>query len=110
MELQTRKHISHWGLTIEASVKELTDILGKPDHDSNEGKPLDGNFVWHGILMGEETDEQAFLFDVYDYNSIRPFGENEVTEWRINSDGAFSGLKVKDYLIEHLNKLRNGKD
>lgn len=99
--------LSHWGLTIDASVGELQSILGEPEHKNNEGKPLDGNYFWHGILMGEETDEQAYLFDIYDYNSIRPFGDNEMIEWRINTDGAFSGLRVKDYLIEKLLKLRH---
>ena len=107
--METRKHISHWGLTIEASVKELIEVLGKPDFEKNEGEPTTNNYVWHGILMGEETDEQAYLFDVYDYLSIVKFDENEMVQWRINSDGAFNGLKVKDYLIEKLIKLRHGK-
>ena len=110
MQILTREHISYWGLNIKATVKELSNILGNPEFENNEGEPTTNNYVWHGILLGEETDEQALLYDVYDYLSIVKFNENEMVEWRINSDGAFNGLKIKDFLIEKLTKLRNGKD
>lgn len=98
--------LSHWGLSIKASVRELWSILGAPEYENNEGEPTHSNYLWHGILMGEETDEQAYLFDIYDHEPTEKLLRDEQVEWRINTDGAFSGLRVKDYLIEKLLKLR----
>lgn len=96
-------HISYWGLTINASVRELWDILGSPDEENNEGEPTHCNYCWHGIY---ENGEDVLLFDVYDYLSKDKFLKDEQVQWRINASGAFNSLRVKDYLIEKLNSLR----
>lgn len=103
-----KQHISHWGLTITASVRELWRAIGAPEQMSNDGDPTYSNFVWHGMVQTE--DDEFLLYDVYDYLSKEKFLKDEQIEWRINAEGSFASLRVKDFLIERLNKVRNEKE
>ena len=96
-----RSNLTFWGLTIKSNVIELCSVLGEYEHDYNTDIP-----VWYGIFLGEETDEQALLFDVYYSGDSRKFLKDELLEWRINSEGSFNCLKIKDFLIEKLLNLR----
>ncbi len=100
-------HISYWGLTITASVKELWEMLGSPEIENNEGDATHSNYCWNLLLDVGEGD--MLLCDVYDYLSNEKFLKDEQIEWRINAVGSFASLRVKDFLMEKLNNLRNAK-
>lgn len=98
----TKQHISFWGLTIKATVKELRELLGEPEYADNEINQ------WHGLLDIVENGDML-LYDLYNYNAKEKLLNDEEIEWRINGDGLYSCLMIKDYLTEKILKLRNEK-
>jgi len=73
---QSLNGTSFHDIVIEATVKELKQILGEPEYDSNDGQDK-VNFEW---VM--ETDS-GDVFTVYDYKEYRPLYETEMIKWHI---------------------------
>lgn len=67
---------SFHGSTINATVNELTAILGKPDCYTNDGEDK-VNFEWE-----METDN-GDIFTVYDWKEYRPLDKDEIIRWHI---------------------------
>lgn len=62
--------------TIITSVKQLTEILGEPCYDGNDGEDK-VNYEW---IM--ETDD-GDVFTVYDWKEYRSINETERIRWHI---------------------------
>jgi len=68
---------SFHGVTIRATVDQLTKAFGEPD-DNNTGEDK-VNFVWD-----METDEGE-VFCIYDWKEYRPIGRDEFVTWHIGA-------------------------
>ena len=68
---------SFHGVTIRATVDQLTKAFGEPD-DNNTGEDK-VNFVWD-----METDEGE-VFTIYDWKEYRPIGKDEFVTWHIGA-------------------------
>ena len=83
------------GVTIRATVEQLTNAFGDPTMDSNWGDDK-VNFEWE-----METDEGE-VFTIYDWKEGRPLGLNDYITWHI---GARSKSVANDAEREILKKL-----
>ena len=85
---------SFHGVTIRASVEQLTKAFGEP-YDNNTGEDK-VNFEWE-----METDE-GDVFTIYDWKEGRPLRSDETVTWHI---GAKSKAVSYDAENEILKKL-----
>ena len=69
---------SFQGVTIFASVQDLTRAFGEPTIQDNTGEDK-VNFVWD-----LETDDEE-VFTIYDWKEYRELDLNEQIEWHIGS-------------------------
>ena len=69
---------SFHGVTIRATVEQLTKAFGEPTMDSNWGDDK-VNFEWE-----METDEGE-VFTIYDWKYYRPLSSDEIVTWNIGS-------------------------
>ena len=68
---------SFHGVTIRATVDQLTKAFGEPD-DNNTGEDK-VNFVWD-----METDEGE-VFTIYDWKEYRPLQRDQYVTWHIGA-------------------------
>jgi hypothetical protein len=68
---------SFHGVTIRATVDQLTKAFGEP-YDNNSGDDK-VNFEWD-----METDEGE-VFTIYDWKNYRPIGRDEIVTWNIGA-------------------------
>ena len=75
---QSASGTSFQGVTIFASVQDLTRVLGEPDYSSNTGEDK-VNFEW--CMETEEGD----VFTTYDWKYHRKLDLNETIEWHVGA-------------------------
>jgi hypothetical protein len=68
---------SFHGVTIRATVNQLTKAFGEPD-DNNTGEDK-VNFVW------DMETEDGEVFTIYDWKEGRPLGKDEFVTWHIGA-------------------------
>ena len=88
---------------INASVNDLTKVLGEPQYDANHGTDKI-NFEW----MMELND--GSVFTVYDYKEYRPLDKREIIGWHI---GGLNGLvteRAKGFIKEALSGVKDEWD
>jgi len=68
---------SFYGITIRASVDQLTKAFGEPENNNTGEDKV--NFVWD-----METDEGE-VFTIYDWKEYRPLGRDEFVTWHIGA-------------------------
>ena len=88
---------------INASVNDLTKVLGEPQYDANHGTDK-VNFEW----MMELND--GSVFTVYDYKEYRVLDKREIIEWHV---GGLNGLvteRAKGFIKEALNGVKDEWD
>ncbi len=92
MKKNNNRHLtngtSFHGQVIEATVQELRDIFGEPDHEQNDGSDK-SNFDWSGVT----SDGQVFT--VYDWKEYRKLPEHEVIEWHIGGHSMLATINAK---------------
>ena len=77
---------SFHGITIRATVEQLTKAFGDPTMDSNWGDDK-VNFEW------EMETEDGEVFTIYDWKYYRPLKLDEYVIWHI-------GAKVNQFVIQ----------
>ena len=88
---------------INASVNDLTKVLGEPQYDANHGTDKI-NLEW----MMELND--GSVFTVYDYKEYRVLDKREIIEWHI---GGLNGLvteRAKGFIKEALSGVKDEWD
>ena len=88
---------------INASVNDLTKVLGEPQYDANHGTDK-VNFEW----MMELND--GSVFTVYDYKEYRVLDKREIIEWHV---GGLNGLvteRAKGFIKEALSGVKDEWD
>ena len=88
---------------INASVNDLTKVLGEPQYDANHGTDKI-NFEW----MMELND--GSVFTVYDYKEYRVLDKREIIEWHV---GGLNGLvteRAKGFIKEALSGVKDEWD
>ena len=75
---QSTDFTSFHGVTIRASVEQLTKAFGDPSMEYNTGEDK-VNFEWE-----METDEGE-VFTIYDWKYYRPLRSDEIVTWNIGS-------------------------
>tara|TARA_R110000868_G_scaffold310848_1_gene572025 strand:- start:262 stop:558 length:297 start_codon:yes stop_codon:yes gene_type:complete len=75
---QSTDFTSFHGITIRASVEQLTKVFGDPSIVNNTGDDK-VNFEWE-----METDEGE-VFTIYDWKYYRPLSSDEIVTWNIGS-------------------------
>lgn len=85
--------------TINATVTELLNILGKPTYGNNDGTDK-VNFEW---VM--ETDKGT-VFTVYDWKAYRALDYDEVLSWHIGGHTGYITLDAQTELLEALSSIR----
>jgi len=68
---------SFHGITIRASVDQLTKAFGEPENNNTGEDKV--NFVWE-----METDEGE-VFTIYDWKEYRPLQRDEYVTWHIGA-------------------------
>ena len=89
---------SYFGQTIEATVEQLTELLGEPYNDYNNGDDK-VNYEW---IM--ETDN-GDVFTIYDWKYYRPLHPAELVHWHIGGFNGQSTITAKNELNKELSKL-----
>ena len=88
---------------INASVNDLTKVLGEPQYDANHGTDKI-NFEW----MMELND--GSVFTVYDYKEYRVLDKREIIGWHV---GGLNGLvteRAKGFIKEALSGVKDEWD
>jgi hypothetical protein len=88
---------------INASVNDLTKVLGEPQYDANHGTDK-VNFEW----MMELND--GSVFTVYDYKEYRVLDKREIIGWHV---GGLNGLvteRAKGFIKEALSGVKDEWD
>jgi hypothetical protein len=75
---QSTDGTSFHGITIRASVEQLTKAFGDPSMEYNTGEDK-VNFEWE-----METDEGE-VFCIYDWKYYRPLSSDEIVTWNIGA-------------------------
>lgn len=75
---QSTDGTSFHGITIRASVEQLTKAFGDPTMDSNWGEDK-VNFEW------EMETEEGEVFTIYDWKYYRPLKSDEIVTWNIGA-------------------------
>lgn len=89
---------SFHGVTIIATVTDLTAVCGQPDFGENQGSDK-VNFEW---VMETSTGE---VFTIYDWKEYRSLKDNEDIEWHIGGHEKTDTLNAyKEVATALLNK------
>ena len=75
---QSTDFTSFHGVTIRASVEQLTKAFGDPSMEYNTGEDK-VNFEW------EMETEEGEVFTIYDWKYYRPLRSDEIVTWNIGS-------------------------
>jgi hypothetical protein len=97
MAKKTYKNVdgtSFHGVTIRATVEQLTNAFGEPD-DNNTGEDK-VNFVW------DMETEEGKVFTIYDWKEYRKISDTEVIEWHIGANSKMVSLDAKDEITREL--------
>jgi len=100
MAKKTYKNVdgtSFHGVTIRATVEQLTNAFGEPD-DNNTGEDK-VNFVW------DMETEEGDVFTIYDWKHYRSLDLDEVIEWHIGSFSKSISNIAKMEIQKYLNNL-----
>jgi hypothetical protein len=100
MAKKTYKNVdgtSFQGVTIKASVQDLTRALGEPDNNNTGEDKV--NFVW------DMETEEGDVFTIYDWKEYRKISDIEVIEWHIGSFSKSISNIAKMEVQKHLNDL-----
>jgi hypothetical protein len=98
MAKKTYKNVdgtSFHGVTIRATVEQLTNAFGEPD-DNNTGEDK-VNFVW------DMETEEGDVFTIYDWKHYRSLDLDEVIEWHIGSHSK----SISNTALEEIKLLLN---
>lgn len=68
---------------LNATVNQLTSILGEPTFKENTGEDK-VNFEW------DLENESGMTFTVYDWKEYRPIGLDEMIEWHLGGHAKWS--------------------
>lgn len=85
--------------TIKTSVDKLTEVLGPPDNDTNDGKDK-VNYEW--IRQTDSGD----VFTVYDYKEYRRLKSDETIEWHIGGFNSKVTETAKQEIMDDLKLLK----
>ena len=97
MAKKTYKNVdgtSFQGVTIKASVQDLTRALGEPDNNNTGEDKV--NFVW------DMETEEGKVFTIYDWKEYRKISDIEVIEWHIGANSKMVSLDAKDEITREL--------
>jgi hypothetical protein len=85
---------SFHGVTIRATVEQLTNAFGEPDNNNTGEDKV--NFVWD-----METDEGE-VFTIYDWKEGRPLRLDEYVIWHIGAKDKSTSNTAEDELLKKL--------
>jgi hypothetical protein len=85
---------SFHGVTIRATVEQLTNAFGEPD-DNNTGEDK-VNFVW------DMETEDGEVFCIYDWKEGRPLKLDEYVVWHIGSKDKSTSNTAEDEILKKL--------
>jgi hypothetical protein len=85
---------SFHGVTIRATVEQLTNAFGEPD-DNNTGEDK-VNFVW------DMETEEGEVFTIYDWKEGRPLRLDEYVIWHIGAKDKSTSNTAEDELLKKL--------
>ena len=88
---------------INASVNDLTKVLGEPQYDTNHGTDK-VNFEW----MMELND--GSVFTVYDWKEYRVLDKREIIGWHIGGLNGIVTERAKEFILEALQGVRDEWD
>jgi len=88
---------------INASVNDLTKVLGEPQYDANHGTDK-VNFEW----MMELND--GSVFTVYDWKEYRVLDKREIIEWHIGGLNGIVTERAKEFILEALQGAKDEWD
>ena len=96
----TNKHYgtSFHGVEVEASVRQLTKVLGTPAYSGNDGEEKT-NFEWAGEIEGNPVT-------VYDWKEYRKVEKSEILSFHIGSKDQKSALQLKKFIEEKLQGIK----
>ena len=92
---QSTDGTSFHGITIRASVEQLTKAFGDPSMEYNTGEDK-VNFEWE-----METDEGE-VFTIYDWKEGRPLRSDEIVTWNIGSKSKSVSWDAENEIIKAL--------
>jgi len=92
---QSTDFTSFHGITIRASVEQLTKAFGEPSMEYNTGEDK-VNFEWE-----METDEGE-VFTIYDWKYYRPLKSDEIVTWNIGSKSKSVSWDAENEIIKAL--------
>ena len=92
---QSTDFTSFHGITIRASVEQLTKAFGDPSIVDNTGEDK-VNFEWE-----METDEGE-VFTIYDWKYYRPLSSDEIVTWNIGSKSKSVSWDAERELLKKL--------
>ena len=85
---------SFYGSTFKATVKQLTELLGEPAYDENDGQEK-VNYKW--VMETEDGD----VFRIYDWKYYRPIRLDEDVYWHIGGHGK----SITEVALKELTKV-----
>ncbi len=85
---------SFHGVTIRATVEQLTNAFGEPD-DNNTGEDK-VNFVW------DMETEDGEVFTIYDWKEGRPLKLDEYVVWHIGAKDKSTSNTAEDEILKKL--------
>ena len=88
---------SFHGVTIKTSINKLTEVLGEPVSQDNNGTDK-VNVEWDVIT------EDKVVGTIYDWKEYRKLKENEEIEFHLGSKNPIDSVYGKDELLKLLNK------
>ena len=86
---------SFYGITIRASVDELTNAFGEPSMEYNTGEDK-VNFEW------EMETEDGEVFTIYDWKEYRKLDLDQKVEWHIGAKGLLTSITAKEEILKAL--------
>ena len=86
---------SFHGITIRATVEQLTKAFGDPTMDSNWGDDK-VNFEW------EMETEDGEVFTIYDWKEGRPLRLDEYVVWHIGAKDKSTSNTAEDEILKKL--------
>lgn len=92
---QSTDGTSFHGITIRASVEQLTKAFGDPSIVDNTGEDK-VNYEWE-----METDEGE-VFTIYDWKYYRPLKSDEIVTWNIGSKSKSVSWDAENEIIKAL--------
>jgi hypothetical protein len=88
---------------ITSSINELTDVLGEPQMDDNNGHDK-VNVEWNCI-----TKDEGIKFYIYDWKYYRPLSMDEMVEFHIGGKNFMETHTACELLLDMIAKHRNAE-